>query len=195
MNKLNGDKSRCCNAPTKLVGGIGDFSDHDEAITMHYECTKCGIACDLALQSPPAEQTVGGEPTMLTKSERWNYERLVALEVRGLEEYQKMRKAPALSQDVVLAFINQLSPWNLKTTGKSILEVYVATHTAKAVEAARLNDNHDWDAETFKNQGVIACSRCATTYQTRGNKPCTGKMAKIALRATLKGNSKGSDHA
>lgn len=48
---------------------------------------------------------------------------------------------------------------------------------------ARLLDSHDWDVQTFKKQGVIACRRCATTYQTRGNKPCKGKMAKVALRS------------
>lgn len=39
--------SSCHHAETKLVGGVGDFSDHEEGITMHYECTECGEACDL----------------------------------------------------------------------------------------------------------------------------------------------------
>lgn len=55
-------------------------------------------------------------------------------------------------------------------------------HQYQAVKEARLTDNHDWDTESFKRQDVIVCTRCATTYQTRGNKPCKGKMAKITLR-------------
>lgn len=39
--------SNCHQAPVKLVGGTGDFSDHDKGITMHYECTQCGKACDI----------------------------------------------------------------------------------------------------------------------------------------------------
>ncbi len=61
----------------------------------------------------------------LSASERWDYERLKVLEVRGLEEYQEMRKAPTLSEDAVLSFINQLSPWNLKTSGANILQLYI----------------------------------------------------------------------
>jgi hypothetical protein len=48
------------------------------------------------------------------------------------------------------------------------------------ITAARVEDNHDWDTETF--DPITVCRRCATTYQTRGNKPCKGEMAKIALR-------------
>lgn len=33
------DKSKCCEAPVKVVGGSEG--------TNHYECTKCGKACDL----------------------------------------------------------------------------------------------------------------------------------------------------
>lgn len=61
----------------------------------------------------------------LNNAERYDYERLKALEDRGNEEYQKLSKAPTLTTERVLAFINQLSPWNLKTTGVSVLEAYV----------------------------------------------------------------------
>ena len=44
--------SNCHNAPVKLVGGTGDFSDHEEGITMHYECASCGEPCDLAPLPP-----------------------------------------------------------------------------------------------------------------------------------------------
>lgn len=53
---------------------------------------------------------------------------------------------------------------------------------AQKQREARLTDNHDWDAEAFEKQGVIVCVRCATTYQSRGNKRCKGKMAKVELR-------------
>jgi hypothetical protein len=55
----------------------------------------------------------------------WDYQRLVAQEIRGLKDYAEMRKAPTLSAEAVVAFISQLSPWNLKTTGVAILEAYV----------------------------------------------------------------------
>lgn len=43
--------SACHHAPVKLVGGRGDFSDHEAGITMHYECTECGKAGDIANHS------------------------------------------------------------------------------------------------------------------------------------------------
>lgn len=52
-------RSACHNAPVKLVGGQGDFSDREEGITMHYECEQCHEACDLA--APPQEQPAGRE--------------------------------------------------------------------------------------------------------------------------------------
>jgi len=39
-------KSKCCSAPVKSVGG-GDFNDDDEIGTWHFECEKCGLACDI----------------------------------------------------------------------------------------------------------------------------------------------------
>jgi hypothetical protein len=44
--------SNCHKAPVKLVGGTGDFSSHEKGITMHYQCSKCGEACDLAIPKP-----------------------------------------------------------------------------------------------------------------------------------------------
>lgn len=76
-------------------------------------------------------KTVASVP-IKDRAERYDYKRLKELSVRGLEEYQKMLQAPKLSEDAVLSFINQLSPWNLKTTGASILQAYVT----KQVQAA-----------------------------------------------------------
>lgn len=59
------------------------------------------------------------------ESDHWNYQRLINLEIKGIEDYQEMREAAALTEERVLAFINQLSPWNLKTSGASILQMYV----------------------------------------------------------------------
>lgn len=39
--------SNCHKAPTELSGGIGDFSDHDEVVTMSYICSSCKQPCDL----------------------------------------------------------------------------------------------------------------------------------------------------
>jgi hypothetical protein len=47
--------SKCHQAPVKLAGGLGDFRDDDRAVTMHYECTKCGEACDLYAPIQEAE--------------------------------------------------------------------------------------------------------------------------------------------
>lgn len=60
----------------------------------------------------------------LSDFERGDYERLKSLESQGREQYCIMRKEPALTEDAVLSFINQLSPWNLKTTGADILREY-----------------------------------------------------------------------
>ncbi len=50
--------SKCHEAPCKLVGGIGDFSDHEEGITMHYECTECGQPCDFHIPNEKAIKDV-----------------------------------------------------------------------------------------------------------------------------------------
>lgn len=47
QTKGNPPLSACHQASVKLVGGVGDFSDTDEGITMHYECSECGQPCDL----------------------------------------------------------------------------------------------------------------------------------------------------
>jgi hypothetical protein len=70
----------------------------------------------------------------LNKTERWDYERLKALEIRGIDDYRNMRAAEPLTPEHVVAFINQLSPWNLKTSGIFALDSY--THTK--VEEAQL---------------------------------------------------------
>lgn len=64
-------------------------------------------------------------PTTLQPFEIQNYKRLLALEVRGIEEYRKLRESPALTAEAVVAFINQLSPWNLATTGIDVLNAYI----------------------------------------------------------------------
>lgn len=43
------EHSNCCNAPVHAVGEDDDFDigGSGEAVTMHYECTQCGNACDV----------------------------------------------------------------------------------------------------------------------------------------------------
>lgn len=48
MTNHSDELSACHRAPVKLVGGVGDFSDHEEGITMHYICTTCGKPCNIA---------------------------------------------------------------------------------------------------------------------------------------------------
>lgn len=60
-----------------------------------------------------------------------------------------------------------------------LLSEFLRWHASK-VEEARKADSHHWDSETFAP--ITVCIRCATTFQIRGNKPCKGKMAKVALR-------------
>jgi hypothetical protein len=77
--------------------------------------------------------------TTMPDHERWNCERLKALERRGSEEYTELSKAEALTPERVVAFINQLSPWNLKTSGMSVLQALVARE-----KHAVLDDLLDW---------------------------------------------------
>jgi len=37
--------SMCCNVPC-ATGGVGDFDDRDEVVTVYYVCTKCQKPCD-----------------------------------------------------------------------------------------------------------------------------------------------------
>lgn len=68
--------SACHSAPVKLVGGQGDFSDHEEGITMHYECSVCSQPANLAA---PQQQPAGeGELEPILKrfyADKRNYKR------------------------------------------------------------------------------------------------------------------------
>lgn len=72
----------------------------------------------------------------LSASERFDYERLKKLETQGIEQYRQMRGVPALTPEAVVSFINQLSPWNLATTGIEVLKVY----TEKREREARMDE-------------------------------------------------------
>lgn len=74
------------------------------------------------------------EASQLTPFEVQDYKRLKALEAKGIEEYRKMREAPTLTPEAVVSFINQLSPWNLATTGVAVLKAYVAQLSPKPIE-------------------------------------------------------------
>lgn len=69
--------------------------------------------------------------TALQPFEVANYKRLMALEAKGIEEYRDMRATPPMTPEAVVSFINQLSPWNLKTTGLEVLKAYVQAQLPK----------------------------------------------------------------
>lgn len=66
-------RSACHNAPVKLSGGQGDFSDQDEVVTMSYICTVCGQPCDLPINKPTGNNKnndnsfTSAEPTDINK--------------------------------------------------------------------------------------------------------------------------------
>lgn len=90
---------------------------------------------------------------LLKKFDAADYQRLKKLEAKGRVDYTKMRKAKALTADKVVSFINQLSPWNLKTTGKSILEAYVAEQVKAAHYAAYEKGYHQGAEDTARVLG------------------------------------------
>lgn len=62
MNSTDQSLSNCHKAPVKVVGGAGDFSDNDRAVTMHYECSSCGEPCDVVdLKTDVHPQPVVGD--------------------------------------------------------------------------------------------------------------------------------------
>jgi hypothetical protein len=73
--------------------------------------------------------------TRLQPFEVADYKRLLELESRGIEEYREMRAAPALTAEAIVSFINQLSPWNLRTTGIDVLNAYVKKQLTTNSEA------------------------------------------------------------
>ena len=44
-------RSKCCLAAVKVVDAEPFFEGDAQGVTMHYECTNCGNACDI--DSPP----------------------------------------------------------------------------------------------------------------------------------------------
>lgn len=41
-------KSKCCKAEVIILGGVPDFgNEYKKGQTFHYECKKCGKACDV----------------------------------------------------------------------------------------------------------------------------------------------------
>lgn len=96
------DLSDCCQAPVKLVGGRGDFNDHEEGITMHYECSRCGEMCDLYVSDPdPLDKLYacrfcdGEQQTWNLKYETYEQcscvDKLAAIRAYVLEEKLKAR--------------------------------------------------------------------------------------------------------
>jgi histidine triad (HIT) family protein len=79
-----------------------------------------------------AEQEKPKQVEPLSDVERYDYNRLKMQEQQGLELKAEMEKAEQLTADRVLWFINQLSPWNLKTSGNFILEAYAEQEKAAA---------------------------------------------------------------
>lgn len=65
--------------------------------------------------------------------DQFDYKRLKLLETDGMKDYRRMREAPPMTPEAVVTFINQLSPWNLKTTGLSALEAYSAKRETAAI--------------------------------------------------------------
>lgn len=49
--KKSNYKSACCNAPIRLGGGVGDFSEDDKSCTLYAICTKCNNSCDIKSQT------------------------------------------------------------------------------------------------------------------------------------------------
>lgn len=97
--------------------------------------------------------------------ERADYERLKQMEIEGIQQYREMRKAGALTPDYVVSFINQLSPWNLETSGKEILKAYLDLElkaTLDRVEAATkeaYKTANDGDDIVQAYQAAIAAER------------------------------------
>lgn len=98
----------------------GDMPDHIMSDTMLRKPDELLAICR---QYAEERETAA---TTLQPFEVQNYKRLMALESRGIEEYRDMRAAPVLTPEAVVSFINQLSPWNLKTTGIDVLEAFAA---------------------------------------------------------------------
>lgn len=104
--QIHDEIAKCAISYAKYGGGGQYFYDYTDAIML------------LIKQDREAG-------TRLQPFEVYDYKRLMALESRGIDEYRNMRAAPVLTAEAVVSFINQLSPWNLATTGINVLNAYV----------------------------------------------------------------------
>jgi hypothetical protein len=125
--------------------------------------------------------------TILQPFEVQNYKRLMALEARGIEEYRNMRAAPALTVEAVVSFINQLSPWNLATTGIDVLKAYVAKECTAVIQEAMERGP--------KNKGILGISldepsKSIVISRRQGFNKCNTEW-RAALQAMLNTPTKG----
>jgi hypothetical protein len=126
----------------RLMGfELGEDPDGMPVCLDQYEVAALLQLFDQYAKAYTQEQT--GATTTLQPFEIQNYKRLLALEVRGINEYRKLREYPALTSERVVAFINQLSPWNLATTGISVLEAYAKAYAEETRETIRLEAQND----------------------------------------------------
>lgn len=113
-----------------------------ERVHDYYACSECGEPCDTPKKNtctcgawatpdkPHASDCPWIEPKQ-SQLERGDYARLKLLELQGIADYRELSQADVLTPERVLTFINQLSPWNLKITGRSILDIYVQKQEAR----------------------------------------------------------------
>lgn len=88
---------------------------------------------------------------VLTDFERWDYERLKQLEVDGLVALSDMREKE-MTPEAIVEFIHQLSPWNLKTTGVSVLDAYVQLAQRTAPDTKQPQDVQERPKEERKKE-------------------------------------------
>ncbi len=139
-------------------------------------------------KTPPIPQE---EPK---EHERWDYNRLKALEEKGIQEYRDMRAAPALSEEALVSFINQLSQWNLKTTGVEVLKAYLQRSTAKEVLEAELALLHLLDSMIVS--GKISDEDEAVILDKVHGKICNEEHIRLkARRAQLNKDGGTHDHS
>lgn len=109
----------------------------------HQQYDKSDLEIEELVNKQHSGMTKQNSDDLLKQFDAADYARLKRLEKKGLEEKRQMRNAPILTPEAIAAFINQLSPWNLKTTGVSILEAFAERYALQKATRARLDELKD----------------------------------------------------
>lgn len=112
---MNDEELRCDDGSEHMIGRNAVDAGHGARPSGPQICLKCRKTLKVIVSS--RDQQID-----LSNSERFDYNRLKALEVKSIDDYKKLKADEPNSPERIAAWIHQLSPWNLERGVEALRE-------------------------------------------------------------------------